>query len=193
MSVFGELERGVLACPALDGHEFAPADAGPGGEDVHHEVDVAAGHQRAPLSEAQGLEGVITFAVGVLGGPGRYPALDAHPAAAALASFGRVPLDLPGVHGVAEDRDQQGAGGAGHRPGVGAAAGADAGRDGGIPRLDLLELQRPELAALELRQDEALDEVLVLGARRRLDVAEHPDPDVDPVLEEHPAAGALVP
>jgi hypothetical protein len=39
----GELEGGVFAVPAFDGHEFAPADAGPGGEDVHHEVGIPAG------------------------------------------------------------------------------------------------------------------------------------------------------
>ena len=98
---------------------------------------------------------------------------------------------LPGVDGVAEDRDQQGAGSRGDRAGVRAAPGADARGDGVLPGLDLLEVQGPELASLELREDVALDEVLVLGAGRGLDIVEHADPHVDPVLQQDPRPGGI--
>ena len=118
MPVLGNWSGESLPGPSLHGHELAPADAGPGGEDVHHEVDVPPGEQGAPFGEAQGVERGDHVRGGLLGCPGRDPALGAHPAAAAFPPFGWVPVDLPGVDGVAEDRDQQGAGAAGDRPGV---------------------------------------------------------------------------
>ena len=39
--MLGELQRGVVTFPAFDGEEFAPPHAGPGGEYVHDEIDVA--------------------------------------------------------------------------------------------------------------------------------------------------------
>ena len=72
----------------------------------------------------------------------------------------------------------------GDRSSVGPPTGADACRDGPVPRLDLLEGQGSDLASLELRQDQRLDEVPVLGDGGRLDVVEHPGPDVDPFLQQ---------
>ena len=123
MPSLAELEGGVLAVPSLDGHELAPADAGPGGEDVHDEVDVPAGQQGAAFGEAEGLERGDHVRGGLLGGAGGRPASCPHPPAAALAAFGGVAVDLPGVDGVAEDGDQQRARSAGDRAGVRAAHG----------------------------------------------------------------------
>ena len=132
--------------------------------------------------------GVMHVRGGLLGCAGRCPASGAHAAAAALSSFGRIPVDLPGVNGVAEDRDQQRPGSGGDRAGVRASPRADPGRDGFVPGLDLLEGQRAELASLERRQDVELDQVLVLGDGGRLDIVEQPGPDVDPLFQRHPAA-----
>jgi hypothetical protein len=103
----GSLERRVLPGPSFDGGEFAPAHTSPSGEHVHDEVDVPAGQQCASLSQAQGLEWGDDVRRRLLHRAGRRPAFRAHSAAAALAPLGRVPLDLAGVHSVAEDRDQQ--------------------------------------------------------------------------------------
>ena len=52
MLVLGNWSGEFLASPSLHGHELAPADAGPGGEDVHNKVDVPAGKQGASLGQA---------------------------------------------------------------------------------------------------------------------------------------------
>src|ERR1700677_3455693 len=132
-----ELERCAFAVPAFDGHEFAPADAGPGGEDVHDEVVVPAGEQGAAFGEADRLDGRDHVGCGLLGGGGG-PALGPAFSSASLASFGGVVVDLLGVDGVAEDGDQQVAGAAGDGRREGGAAGADPGRDGFLPFLDFL-------------------------------------------------------
>jgi hypothetical protein len=62
-----------------------------------------------------------------------------NPSSASLAPFGGVVADLLGVDGVAEDGDQQVPGTAGDGRREGGAAGADPGRDGLLPLLDLLE------------------------------------------------------
>lgn len=65
---------------------------------------------------------------------------------------------------------------------AGMAPGTDPGGDGVVPALDLLEGQRPELAAPEGRQDVGADEVLILSPGGGLDVTEQPHPFADPVL-----------
>jgi hypothetical protein len=96
------------------------------------------------------------------------------------------------VDGVAEDGDQQVSRAARDGRREGGAAGADPGRDGPLPLLDLLEGEVADLAAFELGQDVGFDQVLVLGDCGGLDVEELA-PDVDPFFQQHFRAGPVLP
>src|SRR5215472_11828248 len=106
----------------------------------------------------------------MLSAASRRPACDPNPPPPTLAALGRIAFDLSRVNGVTKNCSQQRSRPRGHRTGVRASLRIDPVRYRLLPRLDVLERQRPEFPALELREDVELDEVAVLGHSGWLDV-----------------------